>query len=180
MKKILFAVTMLVVLAIAGAAFSFSSTSSYSYGKADGDVSMAVVAGGVTIRAGEWVMLKTSDTQSLDTGAVVTNDNSGAENSALVYGVAEDGGSGGAMIRIRFRGVTTAYLNGNDSAGISIGQALSLSSVDGAAGLSSVTAGSTSTAAQAAATKICGVALAGVAATDTGLYNRYAVLVTVR
>jgi hypothetical protein len=186
MKKAIAAVTMLMVLAIAGAAFSFSSTSSYSYGKADGDMSMAVVAGGVTIKAGQWVMLKDGDTQELDTGAVVTNDNSGAENSALVYGVAEDGGTGGAMIRVRFRGITTAYLNGADTSsagGITQGAALSLSWVDGAAGSVTRAATGVGTSADgptAAATKICGVALAGVASTDTGLYNRYSVLVTVR
>jgi hypothetical protein len=183
MKKAIAAVTMLMVLAIAGAAFSFSSTSSYSYGKADREVSMAVVASDVSIKAGQWVMLAAADDQGLETGAVVTNVTSGAENSGLVYGVAEQSGDSGAMINVRFRGVTTAYINGADStvaAGLSQGNALSLSSVSGAAGGTNLVGGVAVTAAQAASTNVCGVLLATVAASDTGLYNRYSVLVTVR
>lgn len=182
MKKI---IAILAVLAMSSTLFAFTSEDVYRLGKQDREVTWGVVAYGISISAGQWVMLASTDNQGYDTAAVVTNDNSGYENSPLVYGVAEMSADSGSMIRIVTRGYTTAYVNGADTstaAGIAQGAPLALSYVDGAAGSTTVTggAGVATSAAQAAGTKVCAVAMATVASTDTGLYNKYAVYVTCR
>lgn len=161
------------VMLVAGVASAFDSTEVYRVGKVDNERTWAVVAGGQSISAGQWVIVSYSDTQGYDTGAVVAT--TATEDMGPCLGVAETSGSGGSLIRIITRGYTTAYLNGADtgssSAGIMQGDELGISDVNGAAG------GFGGTAVNA---KVVGYALATVASTDTGLYNRYAVYVTAR
>lgn len=172
------------VMAIAVVAFGFTSEGVYNYGKQDKEVSMAVVAGGVTVTAGQAVYIAYADTQSLDTAAVVTN--SGVENGA-VFGIAESGGTGGTMIRVVTRGyVASAFVNGYDSgaaAGVVRGTILSGSVKNGAIGAASTfmtaatAANAAITAAQAAATVPFAISLGTVASTDTGGAYKYPVYV---
>jgi len=185
MKIRIFA-AVLAVLAMSAVAYAFNSTTGYQLGKQDVEYTMATVASNITISKGQWVMLAMSDGQGYDSGAVVTNATASYENSPLVVGVADQTGDSGQIIRIITRGVTTAFVNGSDTSsasGISQGNALSLSFVNGAAGSVTRTgsgSGEATSAVQAAATKVCGIALATVSASDTGLYNKYSVLVTCR
>ena len=121
MKKILFAVTMLVALVIAGSAFGFSSTGSYSFGKGDKEYTMAVSGQAITV--GQWVVIADSAVvadRECETASVVVL--TSTENAGPCLGVATASVDTGVLFTVQTRGwCDYAKVDGVDSASAQTG-----------------------------------------------------------